>query len=146
MSEQQQQNKTDRPRTRGNQRPQQQRGGNQNKQNRGGYRAKDNNEEKRPQTEGGNRNKNNNTRGGPNTRGNNNRNDRGNRQRREENPESWAYRYRHDERPKYENVQVTKDTVIPEVPTKADRLKQPSQEAFTKNMEEFESQVRTKRD
>lgn len=146
MSEQQQQtNKQDRPRTRGNQRPQQQRGGNQSKQNRGGYRAKDN-DDNRPQTDANNRQQRNQTRGGPNNRGNNNRNDRGGRQRREENPESWAYRYRHDERPKYDHVEVTKDTVIPEVPAKADRLKQPSQEAFTKNMEEFESQVRHKRD
>ena len=69
--------------------------------------------------------------------------DRGGRQfqgaRRPLDENSWQWKYQNQERPQYEKVSVTVDTVIPELPK--DILKEPSRDDFNKKMKELDKEA-----
>ena len=49
------------------------------------------------------------------------------------------------ERPEYEDAEVTQDTVIPDMPAKENRLKEPSKTEFEKEMAAEDAKISAKR-
>ena len=49
------------------------------------------------------------------------------------------------ERPEYEHVEFTKDTVIPDMPSKEERLKEPSKADFDKEMGAEDAKIQERR-
>ena len=63
---------------------------------------------------------------------------RGGQQRSNQDPDSWINKFHALQRPKYEDIEFTMDTEIPELPAKEDRLKEPSKDKFEAAMAEIE--------
>jgi hypothetical protein len=59
----------------------------------------------------------------------------------EQNKDSWVYKFHYGERPKYEFVQVTLETEIPALVPKDQRKKQPSREEFENKMRAFDANI-----
>ena len=62
----------------------------------------------------------------------------GNQGRAAQDPDSWINKFHALQRPKYEDIEFTMDTEIPELPAKEDRLKEPSKDKFEAAMAEIE--------
>jgi hypothetical protein len=62
-------------------------------------------------------------------------------QRREQDKNSWVYKYHNDERPTYDRVKVTLETEIPALPTKEEMLKNPVKEVFDAKMQKLDAQI-----
>ena len=93
--------------------------------------AEGNNEDKKEERKGdGNR-------GG---KGNNNK-----RVQKEQDKNSWIYKYHNMPRPQYEKIAFTAETVIPELPAKKDILKEPSKADFEREMALQDTKIAEKR-
>lgn len=66
--------------------------------------------------------------------------------RREQDKDSWGYKYHHMDPIKHEAVEITADMIIPELPAKADRLKMPEKEALNKKVTSIEDQIKKVKD
>ena len=73
-------------------------------------------------------------------KGNNNK-----RQQKEQDKNSWIYKYHNMPRPQYEKIAFTADTVIPELPAKKDILKEPSKADFEREMAAQDAKIAEKR-
>ena len=83
-----------------------------------------------------------NTRDGQQNRGGN----RNNNRQREQDKDSWIYKFHHMDRPKWERIQFTPETEIPALPDKADRLKQPQKTEFDQKMAAIDAEINKIRD
>lgn len=54
---------------------------------------------------------------------------------------SWQWKYFNAERPTYDKITVTEETVIEELPAPADTLKKPSKDDFDKKMRGLDKQI-----
>lgn len=70
------------------------------------------------------------------------KNDKGDKQ---QDKNSWIYKYHNMERPKYEKVVFTADTEIPELPSKKDLLKEPTKADFDREMAAQDALIQEKR-
>lgn len=64
-------------------------------------------------------------------------------QRKEQDKNSWAYKFHYAERPKHERVEVTMETVVPETIPKDQRKKNPEKADFDNKMRNFDAQIET---
>lgn len=55
---------------------------------------------------------------------------------------SWQYKYYNQERPKYERVTVTAETEVPVLPTKDELLKFPSKDVFDEDMAKLDKKIK----
>lgn len=70
-----------------------------------------------------------------NNKGGNNRNaGKDNKRERNQDKDSWVYKYHNDQRPVHPRVHVTLETEIPEMPGKDEILKAPNQKEYEEKM------------
>ena len=75
------------------------------------------------------------TKGGQDNR--NNKNQKGPRPaEKQQDKNSWIYKYHNMERVQYEKIAFTAETVIPDIPSGKDRLKEPAKDDFDRKMKE----------
>ena len=60
--------------------------------------------------------------------------DRPRNNNRDQDKNSWVYKFHHMERKEYQKITFTEDTVIPELPAKKDLLKEPAKNEFDRDM------------
>jgi len=58
---------------------------------------------------------------------------------------SWIYKYHNMERIQYEKIEFKADTVVKEIPTGKDRLKEPSKAEFDRSMQDQDALIATSR-
>ena len=63
------------------------------------------------------------------------------RPRKPVNTESWAYKYRNEPRPSFEQIDVTVDTKLPELPSADEIIKKPSEDEFRQAMRDLDEQA-----
>lgn len=74
-------------------------------------------------------------------RGRGGKREEGQNRPREQDKNSWAYKYYHEERPKYERTKVTMETEIEPLPAKDEILKNPKKETFDAAMAKIDADV-----
>lgn len=72
-------------------------------------------------------------------------NDRGNAADKQQDKNSWIYKYHNMERPQWEKIVFTVDTEIPDLPAKKDLLKEPTKTDFDRDMQAQDAQISEKR-
>ena len=70
----------------------------------------------------------------------NNKN-KGPAQRREQDKDSWVYKFHHMDRPKWDRQTINAETEIPALPTKEERLKNPTKPDFERDMQRLDDRI-----
>ncbi len=86
------------------------------------------------------------TKGGQDSRKNDNKDKKGPRQNdKQQDKNSWIYKYHNMDRVQYEKIAFTADTVVPEIPSGKDRLKEPVKAEFDRAMQDQDALIATAR-